>query len=388
MAGPDVDPADGLALRLYESSGRPTEASIRCRWPIVTARVTNVLEEDASAAATSGTSRRVQLEPYEIVTVAGDAQGAGRGRRAGPPTSRRAASRAARLRGLLAAQQGRGADGLPGRHGADQASVVPASGPFTLPIVVASERTDGAAAGSVSLIVPPGWEATPPDRIYRLAPGAHLAFEATVRPAAGARSRSLLRRGPDRGRGGPAPRGRRDDRSAPGRRRPGARPSARRPLGGPRLGGRTSPGDRRRRTGTRRRRPTRARGTIRVASSSVTPSSRRDRGRAGRQWHARASRCRNLAASEIRGEAQVLSPLETWSTITPWTQGFAGRAGRGDDRDFDVAPPRDVAAGTYWALVKVMYFGRLLYSESVPFRILRVTTGGRRSPQPDGRGRR
>ena len=37
---------------------------------------------------------------------------------------------------------------------------------------------------------------------------------------------------------------------------------------------------------------------------------------------------------------------------------------------FHVAPSRDVAAGTYWALVKVMYFGRLLYSESVAVRIL------------------
>ena len=50
-------------------------------------------------------------------------------------------------------------------------------GPFELPVVVASERTDGAAAGTVALVVPPGWEATPPERIYRLAPGAHLAFE-------------------------------------------------------------------------------------------------------------------------------------------------------------------------------------------------------------------
>ena len=35
------------------------------------------------------------------------------------------------------------------------------------------------------MIVPPGWEAPPLERIYRLAPGAHLAFEASVRPAAG-----------------------------------------------------------------------------------------------------------------------------------------------------------------------------------------------------------
>ena len=35
-----------------------------------------------------------------------------------------------------------------------------------------------------------------------------------------------------------------------------------------------------------------------------------------------------------------------------------------------VEPPRDVAPGTYWALVKVMYFGRRVYTRSVPVSIL------------------
>ena len=38
-------------------------------------------------------------------------------------------------------------------------SFLDGEGPFDVPIVVASERTDGAAAGSVALIVPPGWVA-------------------------------------------------------------------------------------------------------------------------------------------------------------------------------------------------------------------------------------
>ena len=65
-------------------------------------------------------------------------------------------------------------------------SFLAGEGPFDVPIVVASERTDGAAAGSVALIVPPGWVAEPAERIYRLAPGADLAFEASVRAAPGA----------------------------------------------------------------------------------------------------------------------------------------------------------------------------------------------------------
>ena len=80
-------------------------------------------------------------------------------------------------------------------------------------------------------------------------------------------------------------------------------------------------------------------------------------------------RLRNLTLGEIRGEAQVISPHETWSSITPWTQGFA--VGPGDEAvvDFAVAPPHDHRGGTYWALVKVMYFGRLQYTESISIRM-------------------
>jgi hypothetical protein len=85
---------------------------------------------------------------------------------------------------------------------------------------------------------------------------------------------------------------------------------------------------------------------------------------------------RNLAASEIRGEAQILSPLETWTSIVPWTQGFAVGPGGETVVSFTVAPPRDVVAGTYWALVKVMYFGRRLYTASIPVRILTAKTAG------------
>ena len=66
--------------------------------------------------------------------------------------------------------------------------------------------------------------------------------------------------------------------------------------------------------------------------------------------------------------------------VKVYSSGMYVRLGFSVAVTFDVAPPRDVAAGTYWALVKVMYFGRLLYSESVPVRILAAAeTRGRRS---------
>src|SRR5262249_21302295 len=54
---------------------------------------------------------------------------------------------------------------------------------------------------------------------------------------------------------------------------------------------------------------------------------------------------RNLAADEIRGEIQAISPLETWSTITPWTQGFTVGARSETVVTFDIAPPPDAVAG-------------------------------------------
>ena len=36
---------------------------------------------------------------------------------------------------------------------------------------------------------------------------------------------------------------------------------------------------------------------------------------------------------------------------------------------FDVSPPPEFLGGTYWALVKIMYFGRLLYTASIPVAI-------------------
>jgi hypothetical protein len=96
----------------------------------------------------------------------------------------------------------------------------------------------------------------------------------------------------------------------------------------------------------------------------------------GERGQVRAS-IRNRAASEIRGEAQILSPHETWTAITPWTQGFVVPPGGETVVTFAVEPPPDGMPGGYWALVKVMYFGRLLYTESIPVQIeaSKVTSG-------------
>ncbi|HEY7486723.1 MAG TPA: glycoside hydrolase family 38 C-terminal domain-containing protein [Streptosporangiaceae bacterium] len=81
----------------------------------------------------------------------------------------------------------------------------------------------------------------------------------------------------------------------------------------------------------------------------------------------------NRARSEIRGEAQLLSPYGTWGTdlhIAPWTQGFTVAPGDGAELRYAVGVPATARpGGHWWALVKVAYFGRLHYTRAIPIEI-------------------
>jgi hypothetical protein len=79
---------------------------------------------------------------------------------------------------------------------------------------------------------------------------------------------------------------------------------------------------------------------------------------------------RNCVAGQIRGEAQIISPYDTWGFVHPWTQGFGVEPGEQTVVQFSVAPPPGTPAGAWWALLKVMYFGRMLYTEAVPLEVV------------------
>jgi hypothetical protein len=79
---------------------------------------------------------------------------------------------------------------------------------------------------------------------------------------------------------------------------------------------------------------------------------------------------RNRTGSAIRGEAQLISPHGSWQRATPWTLGFALAAGAEDTLRFELAMPASARPGEqWWAIVKVMYFGRVLYTEPVEVRV-------------------
>jgi alpha-mannosidase len=77
-----------------------------------------------------------------------------------------------------------------------------------------------------------------------------------------------------------------------------------------------------------------------------------------------AVRLRNGTAARLRGEAQLVSPFGSWAQARPWTRGFAAEPGRGVTLAFTVTIPATARPGQHWwALVKVMYFGRVRYTE-------------------------
>ncbi len=83
-----------------------------------------------------------------------------------------------------------------------------------------------------------------------------------------------------------------------------------------------------------------------------------------------AVRLANRAASAVRGEAQLISPYGSWLALHPWTRGFSVSPGKEVTLRYHVRVPTTTRRGTqWWTMVKLMYFGRLHYTSSVPVLI-------------------
>jgi alpha-mannosidase len=90
-------------------------------------------------------------------------------------------------------------------------------------------------------------------------------------------------------------------------------------------------------------------------------------------------------ASELRGEAQLVSPFGTWeltgASILPVTVAPGERV----ELRYRLHAPATARPGaTWWALVKLMYFGRVWYTDSIPVSIAdpadRVPSARRHAP--------
>ena len=76
-------------------------------------------------------------------------------------------------------------------------------------------------------------------------------------------------------------------------------------------------------------------------------------------------------ASEVHGEMQLVSPFGLWTMLSPLAQGFSATPQEPAVARFRVAVPATARPGTRcWALVKVMYFGRVRYTPAIPVHIV------------------
>jgi alpha-mannosidase len=75
-------------------------------------------------------------------------------------------------------------------------------------------------------------------------------------------------------------------------------------------------------------------------------------------------------ASGLRGELQLISPIGTWRATAPWTQAVTVPPGGEAAASFAVTVPATAEPGWQsWLLVKLMYFGRVRYSQAVPLTV-------------------
>jgi alpha-mannosidase len=351
QAGTEADPGQGLLVRLQESGGRPTEATVRAFIPLSDAFRTDVLEEQGDPLEGPEGGVAVSLGGFEIAGV-----GATPGNPPDPPVSElvQLGPRAEPAQPVFAAYWLHNKGAAPLGYQPVTVRVSPrslwSSGPFSVDVAVASERTDVPVAGQVELRLPPGWSAEPAERMFRLAPGAHLKFSAEVTPPVDAASGRYFVAARVEDEGGQV----HEDVVTVEYRSNGVDSP---PEDGSEL------------------RVDRATGKAVVTTPEpVPPELRGDlevqlrredlRLRPGERGEI-VVELRNRTLDEVRGELQVISPFDTWEMITPWTTGFALGGSEESSLAVAVHPPRGARPAEYWALVKVMYFGRLHYTEAL-----------------------
>ncbi|MGH8873460.1 MAG: glycoside hydrolase family 38 C-terminal domain-containing protein [Acidimicrobiia bacterium] len=324
QAGDRLDPREGIAARVYETKGEPGRATINSHWNLQSAFITNLMEEERISTETGDRSLALDLTGYQVATVGAIPQAVGTdaGARLGP--TREA------CQPVFAPYWLHNKGAAPLGYQPLTVKVRPpnvgADGLIALTVTVASEATDRTVAGTLRVVAPEGWAAEPDSRPYRLAVGAHLISEINIKPA---------------------------PEAAPGRYFVAVQIED-------------------------------AAGQIHEDVATIDYGSSASQGSGGELEIELVTkgislmpgaqsridlRVHNQAASAIRGEAQLLSPFDIWSVMSPWTQGFEVAGGTATELGFSVEIPLHCSPGSYWSLVKIMYFGRIYYTEAFPVEI-------------------
>ncbi|MFD7414452.1 NEW3 domain-containing protein [Kitasatospora purpeofusca] len=231
---------------------------------------------------------------------------------------------------------------LPVSVGASPGLLRTAGEPVTLSVALSSQLQDAAVEGTATVHPPEGWTAGPTARPYRLVPGGHLRFPVTLTPPADA--------GP--GLYFAAVRVAHDGQEIEDvvTVAVGELPDVLPVPGG-------APEDWTAAQGT-----TAAEGRDTGLGVAVLADTVRlvpgERG-------VLALRLTNRTRGEIRGELQLVSPWGSWEAVAAPVRGFTLAAGAESVEAFALAAPAATDPGAYWALAKVMWFGRCQYAPTV-----------------------
>ncbi|MGD9620020.1 MAG: NEW3 domain-containing protein [Mycolicibacterium sp.] len=327
-----VDPADGIAIRLVETSGAGTEVRVSSGLRRVSAAARVDLLEQPRVQELS--TDNLTLQGFEIATVLTRLNmprvlGADHEQLA--PEAEAAQPLYARywLHNRGPAPIG----GLPAvAHLHPQRVEIQPNSVAQLRLTVASDCSDMVLHGRVRLLYPDGWTAEPAELTFMLPPAEHLATEVTV--------------------------------TAPPAVSPGLYPiRAALSL-----------------TGHHDSLPPSWRQVVEdvcVLSVTAPPGERLLRMvadaepvevRAGQRAVLKVGVATD-AHSEVSVEAHLISPWGTWDWIGPGATGTELPARGSTEFNFEVAPPVWVEPGEWWALVRVASCGQLLYSPAVRVRV-------------------
>ena len=326
-----VDPTEAVAIRLVETAGAATEIAITSGLhKVSSASRVNLLEEPRlhKHRAFEG----VELQGYEIATMltrlnmprvleADHAQLAPEAEAAQPLYARYW------LHNRGPAPLG----GLPAvAHLHPQASVAEPGDEVVLRLTAASDCTDAVLHGTVRLVCPDGWTASPPSLPFVLPGGGHLEADIEVTMPPGTPPglypvRAQLAVTGD------------DAESMPASWRQIVEDVATVSVGTP--------------------------GEDNVIVYLVGEPT--DVEVAAGDTARLAVTVGTSAGASLSLEAHLISPWGTWEWIGPAAQGAVLTPGKTVELKFDVAPPPWVRPGEWWALIRVGCAGRLLYSPAV-----------------------
>jgi alpha-mannosidase len=322
MEAAETSPAGGVVFRVAELNGARTRAVVTFFRPLRDAFLADLLEEPRSALAVENGRLELRLGGSDIA-IAVATPAVGPGAPAGPGADRTTEPAQPVFARYWRHNKGAAPVGNQPVGVLVEPELANGSGPFELDVTVASSRRDAAVSGSVHLVAPAGWRATPARARYDLPPGGHATTRVAVSPPAGA---------------------------APGRYFVAARIEDE--LGqlledvvtvdvGPGMEGQE------------------------VTAEPLVGELRLSSGQRARLGFRLTSR----AASGVRGEVQLSGPFGSWALTAPRSRGFEVAPGASRVVWFDATCPPNHRSGSWWLVARVLYFGRCVYLPPVWLRV-------------------